>query len=298
MSESTRLLDPRFLRELEILGRHLELTATARGSGDLPGRRHGSSAEFSDHRPYVPGDDPQRIDWAAYARSGETVVKRFRAEEDVLVRIVLDVTTSMQTGSDAKFALAQRVAAALSYVVLARGLRLQLFAAGEKSAGPGRIRKATIRRGRGQVGRTLHEIETLEGGGTGTLSECIETLLIHARTSGWLVVISDLLDARDLTELLGRAAVRGHEVSLCQIHDPIDLSPALEGDLCLVDCETGDEIDVTVDDDVIASLRQVWQSRSNAFREWGKGHKAGYTVATPDLTLTDIVKALLKRGSA
>ena len=39
--------------------------------GNWAGAGVGSSIDFQDHRPYLPGDDPRYIDWQAYARSGE-----------------------------------------------------------------------------------------------------------------------------------------------------------------------------------------------------------------------------------
>ncbi len=41
----------------------------------------------------------RRIDWAAYARTEEPVLKLFRAEEDVIARIVCDASASSTSGS-------------------------------------------------------------------------------------------------------------------------------------------------------------------------------------------------------
>src|SRR5262245_26111442 len=91
---SRTLLDPAFLRELEALRRRLTIRARSGASGEHTARRRGGSAEFLEHRPYAPGDDLRRVDWAAYARSGEPVLKIFRAEEDVVVRLVCDASAS------------------------------------------------------------------------------------------------------------------------------------------------------------------------------------------------------------
>ncbi|HQB43450.1 MAG TPA: DUF58 domain-containing protein, partial [Polyangiaceae bacterium] len=72
------LLDAAFLKELEALRRRLEIKARSGSAGDQLAKRRGGSAEFQDHRPYAPGDDLRRIDWAAYARTGEPVLKLFR----------------------------------------------------------------------------------------------------------------------------------------------------------------------------------------------------------------------------
>ncbi len=97
-SEAAGLLDPAFVRELEALRRRLEIRARSGGGGEHLARRKGSSAEFQEHRAYAPGDDMRRIDWAAYARTGEPVLKLFRAEEDVIARLVVDGSASLGFG--------------------------------------------------------------------------------------------------------------------------------------------------------------------------------------------------------
>lgn len=66
-----------------------------RTSGNVPGSGAGSSIDFQDHRPYVPGDDPRHIDWQAYARSGHYTMKLYREEVRPLADIVLDASSSM-----------------------------------------------------------------------------------------------------------------------------------------------------------------------------------------------------------
>lgn len=71
-----------------------------RTSGNVPGSAAGSSIDFQDHRPYVPGDDPRHIDWQAYARSGHYTMKLYREEVRPLVDLVIDVSASMFLGPE------------------------------------------------------------------------------------------------------------------------------------------------------------------------------------------------------
>lgn len=74
----------------------LPLKLGLRGSnGNVPGSGAGSSIDFQDHRPYVPGDDPRHIDWQAYARSGHYTMKLYREEVRPIADIVLDASASM-----------------------------------------------------------------------------------------------------------------------------------------------------------------------------------------------------------
>src|SRR5262252_6800194 len=92
---ASALLDPAFARELEALRRRMQVRARSGSGGDHTAKRRGSSAEFLEHRPYAPGDDLRRIDWLAFARTGEPVFKLFRAEEDVVVRMIVDASASL-----------------------------------------------------------------------------------------------------------------------------------------------------------------------------------------------------------
>lgn len=66
-------------------------------SGNWAGAGIGSSIDFQDHRPYLPGDDPRYIDWQAYARTGHYSMKLYRDEVSPSVDLILDTSASMWT---------------------------------------------------------------------------------------------------------------------------------------------------------------------------------------------------------
>ena len=59
----------------------------------------GRGLEFDELRPYVPGDDVRSIDWKAYARSGQPMIRRYREDRDLTVMFVVDVSASQRAGS-------------------------------------------------------------------------------------------------------------------------------------------------------------------------------------------------------
>ena len=65
------LLDVDYRRALDLLRRHLAPGVAGGAPGDHRTRHRGSGQEFQDHRPYVPGDDLRRVDWMAFARTGD-----------------------------------------------------------------------------------------------------------------------------------------------------------------------------------------------------------------------------------
>src|SRR4051812_38555790 len=117
-----QLFSPSFLKKLEML----TLIARQLFRGDTRGDRrsvsHGASVEFADFRPYVQGDDFRRIDWNAYARFENLMLRLFVEEQELAVHVLLDCSGSMNYGEPAaanKFHYARRLAAALAYIALA-----------------------------------------------------------------------------------------------------------------------------------------------------------------------------------
>ncbi|MGF1485194.1 MAG: DUF58 domain-containing protein [Opitutales bacterium] len=64
-------------------------------TGSFSGAGTGSSIDFQDHRPYVPGDDPRYINWQAYARTGHYTMKLYREEVSPLLDLVIDTSPSL-----------------------------------------------------------------------------------------------------------------------------------------------------------------------------------------------------------
>src|SRR5277367_3096745 len=86
-------------QRMEAVAEHLRLPFRSRNwrghAGNWLGVGAGSSIDFQDHRPYLPGDDPRYIDWRAYARTGTYMMKMYREEVSPQVDLVLDASRSM-----------------------------------------------------------------------------------------------------------------------------------------------------------------------------------------------------------
>ncbi|HTQ05912.1 MAG TPA: DUF58 domain-containing protein [Polyangiaceae bacterium] len=290
------LLAPEFLRELEILKRRLEIQARSGGAGERVSRRRGSSAEFHEHRPYEPGDDLRRIDWHAFARSGQPVTKLFRAEEDAVVRIVLDASASLEFGTPSKLDAARRVAAAIGYLSLASGQRAELWIAHPTGAGRLPLERTPPRRGRAGVTALLRDLSRVSAGGGTDLSAPVRALVEHAPRPGLVVVVSDFFDAGPVTSALGLARASGHDLALVQILDPTELDPELEGDLSLVDSESGESVEVTADGAAIEAYLLRITGLIEELRAFARRHGATYVRATTDESLLALVRRLVARS--
>ena len=75
------LFDPAFLAQLESLSLLAKRIVSGQMRAELRSSRHGSSIEFAEYRPFVSGDDWRHIDWNAFARWRQLVLKLFVEEE-------------------------------------------------------------------------------------------------------------------------------------------------------------------------------------------------------------------------
>jgi uncharacterized protein (DUF58 family) len=281
---SGELLDPAFARELEALRRRMRVRARSGGGGDHLARKRGSSAEFLEHRPYAPGDDLRRMDWLAFARTGEPIFKLFRAEEDAIVRLVVDASASLEAGEPSKLLVAKRLAASLAYMALAESERAQVLAVGD-----GLMRACEPTRGRATLPTVLRELDAITPKGGTDLAKAIDAVVLRCERPGLLVVLSDFLDPGPFDAALTRAASAGHDLALVQILAPEELDPPFDGDLALEDAETGALIEVTLDARAVEAYLDKLGGLVQALRSIAKRHRASYVrVATTEPLLVAV----------
>ncbi|RMF47107.1 MAG: DUF58 domain-containing protein, partial [Bacteroidetes bacterium] len=79
---------------------NLELIAREIVQGFLVGLHRspyqGFSVEFSEYRPYQPGDSLAQIDWRVYARTDRFYVRRYEEETNLQAYLVIDTSGSMR----------------------------------------------------------------------------------------------------------------------------------------------------------------------------------------------------------
>jgi uncharacterized protein (DUF58 family) len=253
------IFDETTLRKLN----QLTLVASRVRSGAIKGERRsarrGSSVEFADYRNYTPGDDLRRLDWNIYARLDRPFIKLLEEEEDLAVHILLDGSRSMGWGEGEthKFNYALRLTAGLGAIALASG---DVLSVGFLQGGHN-VREYGPSRGQASLPRLFSFLEGLEPGGETRLNNAVREYLLSARRPGMAIVISDLLvpDGHEAGLRLLRG--RGFEVALIHILSPDELDPPLAGDLQLIDIETGQEQDVSLD----GGLREQFRTKAHAW---------------------------------
>jgi uncharacterized protein (DUF58 family) len=263
------LFDEATLRKLN----QLKLVARQARAGVLKGERRstrrGTSIEFSDYRNYVAGDDLRRLDWNVYARTERPFIKLMEEEEDLSVHVLVDSSRSMAWPSndgkdDNKLRYARRLAAALGAIALGTGDRfnLAILQNGKISARLGPLR------GGASLSRLLAFLEEERSGafqaaGTTGLESALEEYGFSGGRAGLAFLISDLFSPESLQDGLLHLAGRGYEIHVLHLLAPDELDPPLAGDLRLIDSESGEGLEISVD----GSMRELYHRRLEEWRE-------------------------------
>ena len=201
------MLTDAFLSRLDTLALAMRGRAQGGAGGSRRSRQTGSSAEFSDYREYIPGDDIRRLDWNAYARFDKLFLKLFMEEQESQVTILLDASASME----AKWASARSAAEAVGYLALTGGDRLCLHCLKEGKA----VRFPQLS-GRAAFPRLIGLLDScVPDGKTDTLTETVK----HAEglKKGLCFLITDgytedaLKETLDYLRYMRHGAGRRHE---------------------------------------------------------------------------------------
>ena len=247
MTRATPLLAPRVLAQLEQLQMLTRRRLAGRFTGEHRSTRHGTSLDFADEREYHPGDDYRRIDYPLYARTGQLFVRLYEAEDDLSVRILLDVSASM--GHHGKLDQAKRLAAAVGFVALTRRDVVTLHLEPSKRP-PQRFN------GRNAIGALFDVLDRAQPSGLTDLGSAASDVLARPGPAGSTIVISDLLTP-SWEAAIDRLPARNGDVTVLHVLAQDEIDPDMNGDLDVVDAESGDVVAVSMSPDTVRDYRRV-----------------------------------------
>jgi uncharacterized protein (DUF58 family) len=205
--------------------------------GERLGAGTGSSLEFQDYRPYVPGDDLRHVDWAAYARSEMLAVRLYREEVAPRIDLVLDISRSMSV-TEQKLRAYGELSGLLACACASTVADSRIITASAVQPHP------------------LHIPEDIERvlKCEATLSALEETHLPFRRRS-LRVVVSDFLFPHDADVLVSRLARDSAFLAIVQLTLRDEAEPTVEGGRRLIDVEGRGELDLVIDETAIHDYR-------------------------------------------
>ena len=206
-------------------------------SGQYGSVFRGLGMEFAEVREYVPGDEIRWIDWNVTARMGHPYVKKFVAERDMTVMLMVDGSASLRFGTAQKWKseLAAEAAAVLGFSAIRNNDKVGLCLYSdhvEKFVRPQKGRLHTLRLVR----------DVLEFAPQRVATQTDEALRYLNRVLKRKSVVFLLTDFYQIDEKLLAVTAKRHDLIALQIQDPREVSLPDAGLLEIRDAETGETL--------------------------------------------------------
>lgn len=286
--EPARTIPPDMLRRVRAIEIRARRLVDRLFVGEYRAVFRGRGIEFDELRPYVVGDDVRSIDWNAFARTGEPLVRRYREDRDLTVLFAVDVSGSQFAGAapQAKAELAAELCAVLALAAIRNRDRVGLLLfAGEPElyVPPG-----------GGVQHVLRVVREVlwprPATRTTGIGRALEYLSHVQRRRATVFLVSDFLDGGYERQL--RAAARRLDIIAVRVREPIDEALPAIGLARFADAETGEAIDVDTGD---ARVREAYAAHVGALDR--ERQRLFGELAIDEIAVTtgeDYVVALLK----
>jgi uncharacterized protein (DUF58 family) len=274
--------------------RGLEIGVRKQMDGGMQGlhRSHafGSSVEFAEYRPYVPGDPVRRIDWAVYGRTDRYVIRQFHDEVNVRAFVLLDTSESMayrQAGRLRKLDYACYLAAGVMYLIVQQRDSAALVTFDDRVRQVHEPAASFV-----GLKPMLLALEGLAPDRAGNIEQALHGAAERIPGRSLIVLISDLLqDPREILCGLAHLTHDGKEVTVFHVLDPGELRLPLRGLYEVEALETHEKM--------VVDVTQVRERYLERLREYLDEVRTGCSNAGADYflvdTLTDVRDALYRR---
>ena len=280
------MLTDAFLNRLDTLSLAMRGRAQGGAGGSRRSRQTGSSAEFSDYREYVPGDDIRRLDWNAYARFDKLFLKLFMEEQESLVTVLLDASASMA----AKWASARSAAEAVGYLALTGGDRLNI-----QVLKNGRALRSPQLSGRAAFPRLTGFLDTCApDGNEGTLTEAVKHT--EGLKKGLCFLITDGYTEDALKEALDYLRYLKQETAVVQVLSGEELRPDYAGAVRLTDSESGEKLDLLADRAALDAYQDALADFLKSVRENCASREAPYMLLDSEKSFEESFIPLLSQS--
>ncbi len=240
-SEYKSYLDPKIISRISSLDLRARLVVEGFMVGLHKSPYHGFSVEFSQHRPYMQGDNLRSVDWRVFGKTEKYFIKQYEEETNLRSYIILDSSKSMSYSSGktiSKIDYAKTLVAALSYLMIKQqdAVSLTIYSDKIHKHLPAKSSNAYLQ----QILRELVEIETSSKTNT---ADSLNSVAEKIKRRGLVIIISDFFDDVEKTlKAIKHFAYQKNEVIIFQILDPLERSFGFGKDAIFKDLETDEEL--------------------------------------------------------
>ena len=272
--------------------RKIEIKTRGLSNNIFAGQYHtafkGRGMAFSEVREYQYGDDVRDIDWNVTARFNKPYVKVFEEERELTVMLLVDVSGSLDFGTQKQMKrdMVTEIAATLAFSAIQNNDKIGVIFFSDK------IEKyIPPKKGRKHILYIIREMLDFHADSRRTdVAQAIEFLTGVSKRRCTAFLLSDFYDRQNFQQQLTIAS-RKHDVVAIQVYDRRAAELPDVGLMKVVDAETGFEQYVdTSSRKLRESYHRYWTKRQNDLREtFAKSNVDSVSIATDG----DYVKSLL-----
>ena len=208
----------------------------------------GEGSDFEEIRAYIHGDDRRKIDWKNSAKMQSLYVRVYNETREINVVLASLLNGNLEFGCERKKKeLLIEICAILGYSAIKNG---DLFSGASLSHKKKQINipsKKTF---------LLEEYLNIVSKQTllnlkADFDNDIKYLKKHLKKKSLLFIVSDFLDEINLSALSKK-----HEIVLIIVRDRFEENPTLEGEINLIDPESGEEVEIYLTKNMIQQYRE------------------------------------------
>ena len=272
--------------------RKIEIKARGLSSNIFAGQYHsafkGRGMAFSEVREYQFGDDVRDIDWNVTARFHRPYVKVFEEERELTVMLLIDVSGSLDFGTQKQMKrdMVTEIAATIAFSAIQNNDKIGVVFFSDK------IEKyIPPKKGRKHILYIIREMLDFQPESKRTdVKQAVEFLSSVQKRRTTAFILSDFYVRNDFQQSL-QIANRKHDVVAIQVYDERARELPDVGLMKVVDAETGFEQYVDTSSKRLRdSYRKYWQGRQSQLQEtFNKSNVDNVSIATSE----DFVKSLL-----
>jgi uncharacterized protein (DUF58 family) len=272
--------------------RKIEIKTRGLSSNIFAGQYHsafkGRGMAFSEVREYQFGDDVRDIDWNVTARFHRPYVKVFEEERELTVMLLIDVSGSLDFGTQKQMKrdMVTEIAATIAFSAIQNNDKIGVIFFSDK------IEKyIPPKKGRKHILYIIREMLDFEPESKRTdVKQAVEFLSSVQKRRTTAFILSDFYARNDFQHSL-QIASRKHDVVAIQVYDVRARELPDVGLMKVVDAETGFEQYVDTSSRALRiAYNRDWTGRQNLLQEtFNKSSVDNVSIATNE----DFVKALL-----
>ena len=276
---------PQFLSRLELFKMRSRRAYLGSRQGGHISPKRGHGIEFSDFRKYEIGDNPRWIDWGVYARTDRLYVRRYQEEENLSILVIIDTSASMRTpANERKWETARDIGLALGYVGLMEQDSVVVAPLGQRLS-------PTY-----QGGKAIHAMSEnllnlrFEQDDPDLVHE-VQQAVRRVHFPGVAIFISDMLmPFVELRKIFNLMMAKNLDITAIQVLSPSDLAPLQgSGDTLAVDSETGEEMQISLNEDASGRYEYLLGQHNKQMREFFGSRRVGYALVRTDDELSSIM---------